>query len=114
MPVPIFVEEKVLTIIKPIGDKVLVQPEKKENKQTASGIFIPDTAVDKPQIGIVLSTGDGRILENGTVMPLAVKKGDKVLFRKFAGTEIKIDKDEDYLLLITERDVLGIIESAEA
>lgn len=99
-----------MTEIQPIGDKLLVQPEKGNKKQTASGIYIPETASDKPQIGIVLAAGQGRILENGTVMPLFVSRGDKILFRKFAGTEIKLDDGDETYLLITERDVLGIIK----
>lgn len=102
-----------MTIIKPIGDKLLIKPEQKDKKITESGIYIPETSSDKPQIGTVIETGAGRILENGTVMPLFVRKDDKVLFRQFAGTEIKIDKNEDTLLLITERDVLGIISKSE-
>ncbi len=100
------------TIIKPIGDKIIVSPEKKETHKTQSGIFLPEnsSAADKPQIGIVLSVGEGRLLESGEYSPLTVKAGDKVLFRKFAGTEIALDKKEDTILLMTERDVLGIIE----
>ena len=94
----------------PIGEKLLIKPEVKNSKQTASGIVIPETSTDKPQIGEVVAAGEGRILENGTMMPLTVKTGDKVLFRKFAGTEIKIDKEDDVLLLVTERDILGIIQ----
>lgn len=102
-----------MTTIKPIGDKILVQPKNNNAKQTPSGIYIPETSIDKPQIGTILETGEGRILENGTVMPLFVKKGDKILFRKFAGTELKLDKDDDMLLLITERDILGVIQKSE-
>ena len=99
-----------MTRIKPIGDKILVKPETKDSKQTASGIYIPETSSDKPQIGTTLATGEGSILENGKIMPLFVKTDDKILFRKFAGTELKIDDKEDPILLITERDILGIIQ----
>lgn len=99
-----------MTRIKPIGDKILVKPETKDSKQTASGIYIPETSSDKPQIGTILATGEGRILESGKIMPLFVKTGDKILFRKFAGTELKIDDKENPILLITERDILGIIQ----
>lgn len=102
-----------MTIIEPIGDKLLVQPEVKEDDRTVSGIYIPKTSQDKPQIGTVVAAGKGRILENGAIMPLFVKTGDKILFRKFAGTELKLDENEDNLLLITERDVLGIISKEE-
>lgn len=101
------------TIIKPIGDKLLVKTQAEGQKVTQLGILLPETANDKPRIGHVVSVGAGRILENGTVMPLTVKAGDKILFRKFAGTEIKIDDNPDDLLLITERDILGIITKTE-
>ena len=101
------------TIIKPIGDKVLVKVKEEGQKITDFGILLPETSNDKPRIGYVVSAGDGRILENGKIMPLLVKPNDKVLFRKFAGTEIKINDNQDKLLLITERDILGIIEKSE-
>jgi len=93
----------------PIGEKLLVKPETVETKMTEGGIVLPETLTEKPQIGEVVATGEGRILENGKMMPLTVKVGDRIIFRKFAGTEIKIDKKDEPLLLITERDILGII-----
>lgn len=103
------------TIIRPIGDKIIVKPEKKETMKTQSGIFLPEnsSASEKPQIGTVVSVGEGRLLDNGDVKPLTVVVGDKVLFRKFAGTEIQLDKNEDVILLMTERDILGIIEEEQ-
>lgn len=100
------------TIVRPLGDKIIVKPERKETMKTQSGIFLPEnsSAAEKPQIGIVVSVGEGRLLENGEHSPLAVEVGDKILYRKFAGTEIALDKKEDTILLMTERDVLGIIE----
>ncbi|WP_456426282.1 co-chaperone GroES, partial [Rhodocaloribacter sp.] len=81
--------------IKPLGDRVVVKPEPAEEK-TASGLFIPDTAKEKPQRGTVVSVGPGRV-ENGTKIDMTVKEGDTVLYGKYAGTEIKLD-GEDYLI----------------
>lgn len=99
-----------LTNIEPIGDKILVTPLVKEQKITETGIVLPETTNNAPQIGTVVAVGNGRILENGKLMPLTVKAGDKVLFRKFAGTEIELDGHDEKLLLMTERDVYGIIK----
>ena len=96
--------------IVPIGEKLLIKPEVNEVKKTEAGIIIAETLTEKPQIGEVVATGEGRILESGKMMPLTVKVGDRVIFRKFAGTEVKIDKKDEPLLLITERDILGIIK----
>ena len=96
--------------IVPIGEKLLIKPEVNETKKTEAGIIIAETLTEKPQIGEVVATGEGRILESGKMMPLTVKVGDRVIFRKFAGTEVKIDKKDEPLLLITERDILGIIK----
>ena len=92
--------------IKPLGDRVVVKPEPAEEK-TASGLFIPDTAKEKPQRGTIVSVGPGRV-ENGTKIDMTVKEGDTVLYGKYAGTEIKLD-GEDYLIM-RESDILGIIE----
>jgi chaperonin GroES len=94
-------------MIKPLGEKILVKPiDMKEVKK--GGIFIPDTAKEKPQEGEVISLGTGKKLENGKVIPFEVHKGDKVLFGKYSGTEVKID-DVDYLIM-SQDDILGIIE----
>lgn len=93
--------------IKPLHDRVIVKRSDAEQK-TASGIIIPDTAKEKPQEGVVIAVGKGIRKEDGTVLPLDVKKGDKVLFGKYAGTEIKLDGEE--LLMMKEDDILGIIE----
>ncbi len=93
--------------IKPLHDRILVQRLEEEEK-TESGIIIPDTAKEKPVMGKVIAVGDGRILENGQKQPLVVKEGDKILFGKYAGTEVKI-KGEEYLIM-REDDVLAIIE----
>jgi chaperonin GroES len=92
--------------IKPLGERVVVKALEKEEK-TKSGIFIPDTAKEKPQMGTVLAVGSGRVLENGQKVPLEVHTGDKVLFAKYAGTEIKLD-GELYTVL-KESDILAII-----
>ncbi len=92
--------------IKPLHDRVIVKRNDAEQK-TASGIIIPDTAKEKPQEGIVIAAGSGIRREDGTVLPLDVKEGDKILFGKYAGTEIKIDGDE--FLMMKEDDILGII-----
>ena len=92
--------------IRPLHDRILVR-RMKEDEKTAGGIIIPDTAKEKPQKGEVIATGKGRVNEDGKVFPLEVKAGDKVLFSKYAGTDLKFGS-EDYLM-ITENDVLGIL-----
>ena len=92
--------------IKPLGDKLVVKPISAEQK-LASGIVLPDTAKEKPQQGEVLAVGSGRVLENGTRVPMEVKVGDKVLYSKYGGTEIKIEEQE--LLILNERDVHAIL-----
>lgn len=91
--------------IKPLGDRVVVKPEAAEEK-TSSGLYIPDTAKEKPQRGTVVSAGPGRV-ENGTKIDMNVKEGDTVLYGKYAGTEITLD-GEDYLI-VRESDILGIL-----
>ncbi|MGC8970933.1 MAG: co-chaperone GroES [bacterium] len=93
--------------LKPLGDRVLVKPIAVEER-TKSGIVLPDTAKEKPQQGKVLAVGQGRLLDNGQLVPLQIKEGDKVLYSKYAGTEVKIE-NEEYLIL-SERDILAIIE----
>jgi chaperonin GroES len=91
--------------VRPLHDRLLVRRMAEEEK-TAGGLFIPDTAKEKPQRGEVVATGKGRVLEDGKVLPLEVKVGDKVLFSKFMGTELKLDGQE--FLMIKEEDVLGV------
>jgi chaperonin GroES len=95
------------TTLKPLGDRVLVKVLEQEDK-TAGGILLPDTAREKPQLGEVTAVGPGRKTEDGNVVPTEVKVGDKVLYAKYAGTEIKI-AGTDYLLL-TEKDILAVAE----
>jgi chaperonin GroES len=92
--------------LKPLQDRILVKRLEEEEK-TKGGIIIPDAAKEKPQAGKVIAVGDGKVLENGTKIKLSVKAGDKVLFAKYAGTEIPIDGEEH--LILKEDDVLGII-----
>ena len=93
--------------IRPLQDRIIVKRLAEEEK-TKGGIIIPDTAKEKPLEGAVIAVGNGRILEDGKVRPLDVKKGDKVLFGKYAGTEIKIDGVEH--LILREEDILAVIE----
>ncbi len=93
--------------VKPLHDRILVQ-RIEEEERTKSGIIIPDTAKEKPIMGKVIAVGDGRILDNGQKVPLSVKEGDKILFGKYAGTEVKIEGEE--YLIMREDDVLAIIE----
>jgi chaperonin GroES len=92
--------------IRPLGDRVVVKPVGREEK-TQSGIYLPDTAQEKPQEAIVVAVGPGKLLDNGDRAPMDVKEGDRVLFSKYAGTEVK-QLDED-LLILRESDILGVI-----
>ena len=92
--------------LKPLADRIVVKPLDPEEK-TKSGLVLPDTAKEKPQEGKVVSVGSGRLLEDGTVKKLEVKSGDKVLYGKYSGTEVKVD-GEDYLIL-REEDVLAVV-----
>ncbi len=93
--------------VQPLHDRILVKRIDEEQK-TKGGIIIPDTAKEKPQEGKVIAAGKGRVLEDGKVQELAVKKGDKILFSKYAGTEIKLEGDDH--IIIREDDVLAILE----
>lgn len=93
--------------IRPLHDRVLVR-RLEENERTAGGIYIPDTAKEKPSRGQIVAIGKGKLLENGDIRPLDVKVGDTVLFGKYAGTEVKV-ADQDYLVM-REDDIMGIIE----
>jgi chaperonin GroES len=94
--------------IRPLHDRVIVKREEDERK-SPGGIVIPDTATEKPIKGKVLAVGKGKILESGEIRPLDVKVGDKVLFGKYSGTEVKMDGDE--LLVMREEDIMAVIES---
>ena len=93
--------------IKPLHDRVLVEPLDAEEK-TAGGIIIPDTAKEKPMEGKIVAVGKGSRNDEGKVAPLDVKKGDRILYGKWSGTEVKVDGD-DYLIM-KESDIMGVIE----
>jgi len=93
--------------IKPLGDRILVKRVEEEEVRQG-GIIIPDTAKEKPQQGSIVAVGSGKVNEDGNRMPLEVKEGDRILFGKYAGSEVKIG-DEEYLIM-REDDILGIIE----
>ncbi|HHV77408.1 MAG TPA: co-chaperone GroES [Syntrophothermus lipocalidus] len=95
--------------LKPLGDRIVLKVIETAEEKTASGIVLPDTAKEKPQQGEVLAVGPGRILDNGERIPMEVAVGDKVIYSKYAGTEVKIDGQE--LLVISERDILAKVEA---
>jgi len=102
-------EEVIRMKLKPLGDKVVVKPIKEEER-TKGGIIIPDSATkEKPQEGTVIAVGDGKYTDNGTKIEMQVKENDRVIFSKYAGTEVKLNDDEEYLIL-SERDILAIVE----
>lgn len=92
--------------VKPLGDRILIKQVEAEEK-TAGGIVIPDTAKEKPQQAEVVAVGEGKKKKDGSVIPLSVKEGDRVLYGKYSGTEISIE-GEDYLI-VKEEDILGIV-----
>jgi len=94
--------------IRPLHDRVIVQ-RLAEEERTRGGIIIPDTAKEKPQKGRVVSTGKGKVTEEGKLLPLEVKSGDEVLFGKYAGTEFKVEGEE--FLMMREDDIFGVINS---
>ena len=94
--------------IRPLQDRVIVRRVKEEEK-TKGGLYIPDTAKEKPIEATVVAVGNGKVLEDGTVRKLDIKAGDRILFGKYSGTEVKIDGEEH--LIMREDDILGVIES---
>jgi chaperonin GroES len=94
--------------IRPLNDRIIVR-RMEEQEQMRGGLYIPDTAKEKPQEGEVLAVGAGKLLENGQRIPIDLKAGDRILFGKYAGTEIKLD-DAEYLIL-REDDVLGVVQT---
>ena len=93
--------------LRPLGDRVVVAPVARE-EVTKSGIVLPDTAKEKPQEGIILAAGPGKILDDGKREQMDVKEGDRVLYSKYAGTEFKVDGEE--LLIVSQKDILAIVE----
>ncbi len=94
---------------RPLHDRVVIRRVEQEGK-TTGGIFIPDTAQEKPMEGEIVAVGPGARDERGTVVPLDVKKGDRILFGKWSGTEVKLDGED--LLIMNEADIMGVIETA--
>ncbi len=94
--------------LRPLGDRVLIEPVEQEDTFAGGQLVLPETAKEKPQQGNVLAVGEGRRDEDGERIPMDVKAGDRVLFAKYAGTEIKIDGKK--LLIMKEGDILGIVE----
>lgn len=92
--------------VRPLRDRVIVR-RLAEMEKTKGGIIIPDTAKEKPAEGEIVAVGNGKILDDGKVVPLEVKTGDKILFGKYAGTELKVDGEE--LLIMREEDILGVV-----
>jgi chaperonin GroES len=100
------------TNIKPLHDRVIIRRIEDNVNQTAGGLFIPDTAKEKPQEGEVIAAGEGKYKEDGTRQQLDVKAGDRVLFGKYSGSEIKLDGEE--FIIMREDEILGIINRAGA
>ena len=92
---------------KPLGNRVVIEPTESDEQISAGGIYIPDTAKEKPQEGEVVAVGDGKVLDSGQKVAMSVKAGDKILFGKYSGTEVKIDDGE--FLIMREDEVLGIL-----
>ena len=93
--------------IRPLHDRVIVR-RMEEERTTAGGIVIPDTATEKPMQGEIIAVGNGKITDSGDLRPLDVKAGDKILFGKYAGTEVKVEGEE--LLVMREEDIMGVVE----
>ena len=95
--------------IRPLQDRVIVKRLEEEAEKTKGGIIIPDTAKEKPQQGKILAVGKGKVNDDGKVTPLDVKVGDRILFGKYSGSEIKLDGEEH--LIMREEDILGVVEA---
>jgi chaperonin GroES len=100
-----------MATIRPLHDRVIVRRISESDSKTAGGLFIPDTAREKPQEGEVVAVGKGKLLDSGTRVEPDVKAGDRVLFGKFAGTEVKLDGED--LLIMREDDILGVVVRAK-
>jgi chaperonin GroES len=94
--------------IRPLQDRVIVKRLEQEDEKTKGGLIIPDTAKEKPQQGKIVAVGKGKVNDDGKINPLDVKVGDKILFGKYAGSEIKIEGEEH--LIMREEDILGVVE----
>ena len=94
--------------VRPLQDRVLIKRLEDDTEKTKGGLYIPDSAKEKPQQGKVMAVGKGRVNDEGKIIPLDVKAGDKILFGKYSGSEIKVDGEE--LLIMREEDILGVVE----
>jgi len=92
--------------LQPLGDRVVIRPTPKD-EMTKSGLVLPDTAKEKPQEGVIVAVGPGKVADDGKRISMEVKEGDKVLFAKYAGTEVKVEDEE--LLILSERDILAVL-----
>ena len=101
---------KTKVTFKPVGNRIVVEPDEDESQVSSGGIYIPDTAKEKPQQGKVIAAGKGKVKDDGKVVPMDVKKGDLILFGKYSGQEIKLDGDE--FLIMREDEILGVIEGS--
>jgi len=99
--------KRMATKVTPVGDRVMVKQEI-ETQKSAGGIFLPDSAQEAPQWGKIMEIGPGKTMEDGKIRPLAVKKGDKVIFGKYSGTKVKMGDDE--LLFMREEDIIAVVE----
>jgi chaperonin GroES len=95
--------------LKPLSDRIILKAVTAEEK-TAGGLFLPDSAKEKPQQGEVVAVGPGKVLDNGKIAPMDVKVGDRVYYGKYSGTEVKLDNEE--LVVLRQDDVLGVVEAA--
>lgn len=93
--------------LKPLGDRVVIE-HVEQNDKSSGGIFLPDTAKEKPQEGLVAAVGTGRVTDDGKTLPLTVKVGDRVIYSKYSGSEVKVDGTE--YLIVSEKDVLAVID----
>ena len=96
------------TKLRPLGDRVVIKPTARE-EMTKSGIVLPDTVKEKPQEGLIIAAGPGKILDDGKRETMDVKEGDKVLYAKYAGTEFKVEEQE--LLILSQKDILAVVEA---
>ena len=94
--------------LKPLGNRVVIKPLEEDEQLSAGGIYIPDTAKEKPQEGEVVAVGEGKVLDSGQKVAMSVKAGDRILFGKYSGTEVKLDGEE--YLIMREEEVLGVLQ----
>lgn len=97
--------------LKPLADRVVIE-HVEQNDKSSGGIFLPDTAKEKPQEGLVRAVGTGRVTDDGKTLPMAVKPGDRVIYSKYSGSEVKIDGKE--FLIVSEKDVLAVVDKVPA